>query len=62
MKTPKSATELLEGAYAVQTAQDSLKYYADFAAIYDKGFAEGLGYIYPAIIASVKSSPRFRAF
>ncbi len=51
MTEKRTPTELLEGAYAIQTPQDNLSYYKDFADHYDAEFATRLGYIYPAVIA-----------
>ena len=48
----KSAKDLLEGAYALNTAEDNVAYYKDFAAVYDDGFAEDLGYQSPQLIAA----------
>lgn len=47
------AVKLLEGAYAIKTAEDNVEYYRDFADIYDREFADRMGYIYPAMLASV---------
>lgn len=41
----------LEGAYALGTPEDNRRYYAEFAAFYDREFAQGLGYVYPRAIA-----------
>jgi len=41
---------LLEGAYALETPDDNLAYYRDFARHYDQSFAATLGYIYPSAI------------
>lgn len=51
MSQKRTATELLEGAYEIETPEDNLSYYADFARTYDTDFAAKLGYAYPAIIA-----------
>lgn len=51
-KTDK-ATRLLEGAYAIRTVADNIEYYRDFADIYDRDFADRMGYIYPAMLAQV---------
>jgi len=45
-------SQLLAGAYALNTPDDHVSYYRDFAEHYDKVFAEGLGYVYPAAIAA----------
>lgn len=42
---------LLAGAYALQTPDQHVSYYRDFAAHYDTMFADGLGYVYPFGIA-----------
>lgn len=42
---------LLAGAYALQTPDQHVSYYRDFAAHYDSMFADGLGYVYPFGIA-----------
>jgi len=44
---------LLAGAYALQTPDQHVSYYRDFAAHYDRTFAGGLGYVYPLGIAAV---------
>lgn len=44
--------QLLAGAYALTTPDDHVSYYRDFADHYDKVFADGLGYVYPAAIAA----------
>lgn len=49
----EKAETLLQGAYALQTADDNSRYYRDFAPIYDSQFAERLGYCYPQAIADV---------
>ncbi|MGC6497088.1 MAG: class I SAM-dependent DNA methyltransferase [Candidatus Puniceispirillaceae bacterium] len=46
-------TALLDGAYALETPDDHLDYYREFAAYYDRSFADALGYIYPQAIARV---------
>ena len=43
---------LLAGAYALQTPDQHVSYYRDFAAHYDSIFADGLGYVYPLGIAA----------
>ena len=45
-------TALLAGAYALQTPDQHVSYYRDFAAYYDDTFAGGLGYVYPLGIAA----------
>jgi len=47
----KTPTELLEGAYDLQDAQDNIAYYKDFAAHYDAGFADAMGYNMPCALA-----------
>lgn len=47
------ATRLLEGAYAIRTASDSIDYYREFADLYDREYASRLGYIYPAMLAAI---------
>ena len=49
----KKPTELLEGAYDLQDAADNIAYYKDFAALYDDGFADALGYNSPAALAEI---------
>lgn len=56
MTQKRTPTELLEGAYAIETPDDNLTYYKDFADHYDAEFATRLGYIYPSIIAEVYSN------
>ncbi|GGA13509.1 class I SAM-dependent DNA methyltransferase [Neptunicoccus cionae] len=51
MSQKRTPTELLEGAYKIETPQDSVEYYQDFADHYDAEFAQKLGYVYPRIIA-----------
>jgi predicted TPR repeat methyltransferase len=43
----------LDGAYALQTPEDSVNYYRDWAAKYDAEFARGMDYVYPATVAAV---------
>ena len=43
---------LLAGAYALETPDDHILYYRDFAQHYDHSFADGLGYVYPLAIAA----------
>ncbi len=52
-KNADAATRLLEGAYALQSADDNINYYRDFSAIYDEKFAAGMGYVYPQLLASI---------
>lgn len=49
---------LLDGAYALRSAQDNVEYYRDFAPIYDEQFVGGLGYAYPSALAKVYRSYR----
>ncbi len=49
----KTPTELLEGAYGLQTEQDNIAYYKDFADHYDDGFADAMGYNSPNALAGV---------
>jgi len=49
----KNPTELLEGAYSLQDEQDNIAYYKDFAAHYDAGFADAMGYNAPNALAKV---------
>jgi predicted TPR repeat methyltransferase len=51
--TSKTAEELLEGAYNLQTATDNITYYKDFAQSYDEGFADALGYQSPHAVAKI---------
>lgn len=48
---PKSGTDQLEGAYALETPADNVAYYRDFAETYDEGFVADTGYVYPREIA-----------
>ena len=48
---PGSATDDLEGAYALETPADNAAYYRDFAARYDSGFAAETGYVVPREVA-----------
>ena len=43
----------LDSAYALETPEDNRKLYADWATTYDSGFAEGMGYQLPRIIAEI---------
>ena len=43
---------LLAGAYALETPDQHVAYYRDFAQHYDLTFADGLGYVYPLAIAA----------
>ncbi|MEH6361127.1 MAG: methyltransferase domain-containing protein, partial [Amylibacter sp.] len=49
----KDPTELLEGAYSLQDEQDNIAYYKDFAAHYDAGFADAMGYNTPNALAKI---------
>lgn len=49
--TQKTPQDLLEGAYDLKNAADNIAYYKDFAAHYDKSFADGLGYNSPHALA-----------
>ena len=42
----------LAGAYALNSPEDCLKLYADWAESYDADFAEGMGYVLPAQVAA----------
>lgn len=53
MPERRTAQQLLEGAYALDTPDDNMAYYRDFAAVYDTAFAESLGYFYPQALARV---------
>jgi len=52
-KSIDDATRLLEGAYAIRTASDSIDYYREFADLYDRDYAERMGYVYPAMLAAI---------
>ena len=52
-KSIDDATRLLEGAYALRTASDSIDYYREFADLYDRDYADRMGYIYPAMLAAI---------
>lgn len=52
----KRAEQLLTGAYSLRTAADNIKYYKDFAGIYDVQYAERMGYSYPDALAQVYRS------
>ena len=56
--TTDRGTALLNGAYALEEPDDHLDYYREFAAYYDRSFAEALGYIYPQAIAKVLAACR----
>lgn len=51
--TAKKPTDLLEGAYGLQSADDNIAYYKDFAAHYDDGFADAMGYNSPSALAEI---------
>lgn len=55
MTDKPSSTDLLEGAYAIRSPEDSVTYYRDFAESYDAAFAEALGYAYPGLIGEAYS-------
>lgn len=42
----------LDGAYALNTPEDSVRYYRDWATSYDRDFAAAMAYRSPAVIAS----------
>lgn len=42
----------LEGAYALETPEDSIKFYREWASTYDSGFAQETGYVYAANVAA----------
>lgn len=42
----------LEGAYALRTPEDSVRYYRDWAARYDRDFAAGMDYRSPEAVAA----------
>lgn len=50
-KSRETAQSLLKGAYAIETADENLAYYKDFAPVYDAGFARALGYVTPQAVA-----------
>lgn len=54
--TSKTPEELLDGAYNLQTPQDNVTYYKDFAKTYDTTFAAEMGYNSPATVAKVFKS------
>lgn len=51
MTDKQRSTDLLDGAYGIETPEDSVTYYKDFAAVYDRDFATALGYAYPGLVA-----------
>lgn len=51
-KSTGNATRLLQGAYAIRSAGDSIEYYREFADLYDREYADRLGYI-PAMLAAI---------
>lgn len=53
MNPQDKAEKLLEGAYALRTADDNRRYYHDFAPIYDTEYVKRMGYSYPAALAKV---------
>lgn len=48
----QTAERLLQGAYDLKSAQDNIDYYREFAPVYDRQFANALGYTYPQAVAS----------
>lgn len=53
MAEPGAGKELLENAYRLETPDDNVAYYRDFAAFYDTDFVAALGYQYPALVAEI---------
>ena len=51
MTGDKLGTEGLEGAYALETPEDSVRYYGDWAHDYDRDFDENMGYVFPREVA-----------
>ncbi len=49
----RKGTEKLEGAYALETPEDNVGYYSDFAEVYDSDFAAEMGYVYGREVARV---------
>jgi predicted TPR repeat methyltransferase len=49
----KKPIKLLEGAYNLQDEADNIAYYKSFAAQYDNGFADVLGYNTPNALAEI---------
>lgn len=45
-------TDDLEAAYALKTPEDSVRYYRDWAARYDRDFAAGMDYRGPEVVAA----------
>lgn len=45
-------TDDLDGAYALRTPEDSVRYYRDWAARYDRDFADAMAYRGPASVAA----------
>ncbi len=43
----------LDGAYALRTPEDSVRYYHDWAARYDRDFADEMGYRSPEAVAAL---------
>ncbi|MEM7256481.1 MAG: methyltransferase domain-containing protein [Pseudomonadota bacterium] len=50
-KLENKAEALLQGAYALQSAEDNIDYYREFAPVYDQQFAQALRYTYPYAVA-----------
>ncbi|MEL7465340.1 MAG: methyltransferase domain-containing protein [Pseudomonadota bacterium] len=48
----------LEGAYALETPEDSKRLYAGWAETYDQDFAERYGYVYPERLAEMLATRR----
>jgi len=52
MPEKNAGQSLLESAYELKTPDDNEKYYDAFASTYDTDFADGMGWNYPAAIAT----------
>ena len=52
MPKKNAGQSLLESAYELETPDDNEKYYDAFASTYDTDFADGMGWNYPAAIAT----------
>lgn len=53
MVDSNQSNSLLENAYKLSTPDDNIDYYGKFAEIYDRDFAEALGYYYPQKISEI---------
>ncbi|MEM9060407.1 MAG: class I SAM-dependent methyltransferase [Pseudomonadota bacterium] len=53
MADPADPEASLDDAYSLETPEDSVRLYRDWAATYDSGFVDKMGYVYARNVASV---------